>query len=209
MELAARTGVWHGGAPLPYLRRVAYLESHGTEWIDTRVYYSHETYMRAVASFSRDAGKENMIACMDEGNDHRKSFAIGWYLGYGIFGSFDSMLPAESGIKPEIGRFYRLENSRQGIVVDGNLYIREEINDFESRYTLFLFHFARNGKIVNGYGAQVRISDILITESNEKVMHLLPVLDFDSRPAMYDEVSGQFFYNQGTGEFTWGELGEE
>ena len=40
------------------------------------------------------------------------------------------------------------------------------------------------------------------------VLNLIPVLDLSGRPAMYDEVSGQFFYNQGTGEFTWGELGE-
>ena len=36
--------------------------------------------------------------------------------------------------------------------------------------------------------------------------NFIPVLDLSGRPAMYDEVSGQFFYNQGTGEFTWGEL---
>ena len=36
--------------------------------------------------------------------------------------------------------------------------------------------------------------------------NLIPVLDLSGRPAMYDEVSGQFFYNQGSGEFTWGEL---
>ena len=33
---------------------------------------------------------------------------------------------------------------------------------------------------------------------------LIPVLDWDMRPAMYDKVSGELFYNQGTGEFSYG-----
>ena len=41
---------------------------------------------------------------------------------------------------------------------------------------------------------------------NEFKFDYIPVLDLSGRPAMYDEVSGQLFYNQGTGEFTWGEL---
>ena len=36
MQVAARTGAWSGNE-LPYLRRVAYLESHGTEYIDTGI----------------------------------------------------------------------------------------------------------------------------------------------------------------------------
>lgn len=33
---------------------------------------------------------------------------------------------------------------------------------------------------------------------------LIPVLDSNGRPAMYDKISGRFFYNQGTGEFVVG-----
>lgn len=33
---------------------------------------------------------------------------------------------------------------------------------------------------------------------------LIPVLDYNNRPAMYDKISGQFFYNQGTDEFIVG-----
>ena len=45
-----------------------------------------------------------------------------------------------------------------------------------------------------------------ISKNGKKLRSYIPVLDSSGRPAMYDEVSGQFFYNQGTGEFTWGEL---
>lgn len=33
---------------------------------------------------------------------------------------------------------------------------------------------------------------------------LIPVLDWDMTPCMYDKVSGELFYNQGTGEFLYG-----
>lgn len=45
-----------------------------------------------------------------------------------------------------------------------------------------------------------------ISESGNLIRDFIPVLDLSGRPAMYDVVSGQLFYNQGTGEFTWGEL---
>lgn len=35
-------------------------------------------------------------------------------------------------------------------------------------------------------------------------LDLIPVLDWNMRPAMYDKISGQFFYNAGTGEFSYG-----
>ena len=35
------------------------------------------------------------------------------------------------------------------------------------------------------------------------VRDFVPVLDWDDRPCMYDNVSGQFFYNKGTGEFQY------
>ena len=49
------------------------------------------------------------------------------------------------------------------------------------------------------FGFRCYYNDVILCD-------FIPVLDISGRPAMYDEVSGNLFYNQGTGEFTWGEL---
>ena len=41
---------------------------------------------------------------------------------------------------------------------------------------------------------------------NELRMHLRPCLDTEGVPCMYDEVSEEYFYNQGEGEFTYKDL---
>lgn len=43
-----------------------------------------------------------------------------------------------------------------------------------------------------------------IWQDNVLVRDLIPVLDWDMTPCMYDKVSGQFFYNKGTGSFSYG-----
>ena len=40
------------------------------------------------------------------------------------------------------------------------------------------------------------------------IADFIPVLDWDNVPCMYDRVTEQFFYNQGTGTFLYGELEE-
>ena len=51
---------------------------------------------------------------------------------------------------------------------------------------------------------QGRIYDFKIYMDNELIMHLKPCLDASKVPCMYDEVSKQYFYNQGTGTFIVG-----
>jgi hypothetical protein len=36
------------------------------------------------------------------------------------------------------------------------------------------------------------------------VADFIPVLDLNDTPCMYDKVSGELFYNKGTGEFLYG-----
>ena len=52
MMLGARTAAWSGKA-LPYLRRVAYLESHGTEWLDTGIIPTKATSCKLDGQFRR------------------------------------------------------------------------------------------------------------------------------------------------------------
>lgn len=68
-------------------------------------------------------------------------------------------------------------------------------------YNIYLF--ARN---IKGSANNYMKGKIFYFEYDDGVQHrqFIPVLDNNMKPAMYDKVSGRLFYNQGTGEFTYG-----
>ena len=67
--------------------------------------------------------------------------------------------------------------------------------------TLYLFKTTEaNGSLSN----PSKIYYLKIYQSNELVFDGIPVLDNEGTPCMYDLVTETFFYNQGTGEFSYG-----
>ena len=74
---------------------------------------------------------------------------------------------------------------------------------FSSTYNAILF-----GRRINSSGAleelaQQRIDYFKMWENDVLVRDMIPCLDNNGTPCMYDTVSGKTFYNQGTGEFKW------
>ena len=188
MMLGARTAAWSGKA-LPYLRRVAYLESHGKEWIDTGVLSSSE--LEVAVDFVCNGG-----------------FVFGTYIQPYQF-SCDTDNPGYWRIDGFGGRPRR--NISKGVrhvivlrngpsTLDGDVVININSSFFDKGSRLLLFKAdAQVGLIGMVYSCS-------ISKNGKKLRSYIPVLDPSGSPAMYDEVSGQFFYNQGSGEFTWGEL---
>ena len=68
---------------------------------------------------------------------------------------------------------------------------------------IYLFGWNNNG-VLDSHPMRILLCEI--TYKNELLMNLLPCLDNNNRPCMYDTVSKQTFYNQGTGEFLYGEV---
>lgn len=63
---------------------------------------------------------------------------------------------------------------------------------------LKLFYYSEMGMV---FGEKSKISYFKLYHSEQLVLDLIPVLDQNNIPCMYDKVSDQFFYNQGTGTF--------
>ena len=65
---------------------------------------------------------------------------------------------------------------------------------------LKLFYYIEMGPI---FGAKSKISYFKLYHSDQLVLDLIPVLDQNNVPCMYDKISDQFFYNQGSGTFEY------
>lgn len=63
--------------------------------------------------------------------------------------------------------------------------------------------FARNYEGFQ-FGAKLKMYKCIIYENSIEVCNFIPALDSQGKPCMYDTVTKQSFYNQGSGEFIAG-----
>ena len=99
-------------------------------------------------------------------------------------------------------------------LVYGNRYIKDlYTNDFfasdsavvfsEFNLNIYLFGLNING-VYTPTDRRGKVYYFQIYDNDTLVRDFIPVLDGDGTPCMYDKVTKQFFYNQGTGEFIAG-----
>ena len=186
--------------------KLEYIESSGTQYIDTL--YMPNTYtsieMKA-SNFSDDsfaASPTGTWLCgARQGYLNR---AFGFYYNqssrqmYYAFGnqmpnvSYNSLYDGEKVIKAD----------STGLYIDKTLLVRMTSNAFTSPVTLLLFALNNNGSAISR--TSYRLHYFKILEGDTIVMDLIPIVDKSGVACMYDKVSGEFFYNQGTGDFIVG-----
>ena len=82
-----------------------------------------------------------------------------------------------------------------------------EIGTVKAEYPLVIFTTNRNGQpqVTEVFIQQYRLYGFSIKNAKaEFIMNLLPCLDKNGTPCMYDTVKRKFHYNEGTGEFIAG-----
>ena len=72
----------------------------------------------------------------------------------------------------------------------------------QNAYPLVLFAVAYKGSILKK--DSIIIYDFRIYDSDTLVRDYIPVIASTSRPCLFDKVSKECYYNQGTGEFLYG-----
>lgn len=112
----------------------------------------------------------------------------------------------DSKITPPINKRMIITKKPNQFIIGTNTY-NIKIGNIESKYPLVIFTTNRNGQpqISKNFLQQYRLYRFSIKNANEElIMNLLPCLDKNGTPCMYDTISKQAFYNQGTGEFIAG-----
>lgn len=121
-----------------------------------------------------------------------------WVLGYG--GRFSATS------SPVLGQRYAVTSElmvgKQTMNVDGSIVVNNaDTATVNTTRNMFLFGVNGNGTF-QGYGG-ARIYSCWIEVNGVLVRDFIPVLDWNDVPCMYDKVSGEFFYNKGTGKFLY------
>ena len=184
------------GLPAGY-QQCKYLESNGTQWIDTGIIPIFGDVLRTRAQrMDKDAavfyaGNKNQLAMLpsrygyDRGVVYTKYFqnatdAISFPLQY-----FDID-----------GVFHDLDYNQNGLFVDGTQVCGISANREAADSQLCLFR-------ANVLFSSVRIASFTLNRNDLTLLQLVPALDTGGVPCMFDLISKQSFYNQGTGEFLY------
>lgn len=190
---------------LPYDAEIEYLQSSGTQWIDTGVYgHMNHTYELVF--------QQTTVASAPIWGALGQPSYIGYNMSYTWLDSTQLCLRWESTtsgqryvrvnvidmnkhtIKISKGRIY-FDDSYKGISAGNN-------NDFVLERNLYLFSANRGGTV--GTIAQIKIYAYRDYDENNKLIRDFIPVRVGQVGYMYDKVSGQLFGNAGTGDFVLG-----
>ena len=197
-----------------YYCEVEYLASDGNQWIDT------EFVMEAgkVMSFNG-----NMMWTQSQGNanffygyrsvntaeyrgDMRAFFVYGASPAGRVAIRYGVNTDNSTNVAVSLNTKFNMSFDGDNLKVNGTTYATLTQEYTPANYqSMWLF----NCNCTGYYSADVnhfigRIYNWQIWSGGVLVRDLIPVLDWDMKPCMYDKVSGQLFYNKGTGNFTYG-----
>ena len=193
-----------GGLPDGYTA-VDYLQSSGTQWINTEITPSQDTKV-IIKFMANEWGYESLIGGRADANSNEQFTT---YFDADFGGRFlfrmDGMSSAITYTGFKIKTIYTAELSgtkMEFTLEDGTIPFTSgvTISDFSSTIPMLLFK-AQN---VSGSGLYGKVYSCKIYHQDSLVRDFVPCLDTNGKPCMFDFVSQKPFYNKGPGSFTWG-----
>lgn len=179
---------------LPYDRRVSCLRSTGTQYIDTGIVLtgSHEIYIRPYVEQNDTRGGliyfgTNSPNCwITTGAIRYSGNNMGFANNFRLLNAYNEFILNEKTVT--------INGESQNLT----------LGTFGTPGTQTAYLFRANSRYDN-LSNNLRISDWSVKKDGVLIQKFIPVIDLSGRPAMYDEITGKMFYNQGTGEFDWEE----
>ena len=186
---------------------IEYIESTGIQWIDTGVYWKYDYSLQMNITSINNSGN---FAFFGTSNNN------GWLQGEVSMFWYDTRLDIGVPNSNTTGTGYRIEdvyykntnyildyNNTGASITNAASGVRKNVSfynfysDYISNKPLYLFSVYRSPGAFKLHSARIYDNDILVRD-------MIPVLDYNGVPCMYDKVTDQFFYNAGTGQFIAG-----
>ena len=205
-------------------KRVEYLESTGTQYIDTGYIPQKNSIMKYdfKSNKTKTEGFTTLFGCQKSIYEERIYILFGTsnnvqinllnssYTGYFSLNNDGTFkLNAVGTFFTNDRTTYVINQLDEIISIGSNTWnFSDEYLDFiPTKNTIMLLTRNNNGvpDNTNEYSKGYSYGFEVLEESEQK-MNLIPCLDSDNKPCMYDTVSKKTFYNSGTGEFLYGNI---
>lgn len=180
-----------------YKAELAYIESTGTQWLDTGVTINTAT---DEVEFTFQNTGDTVYKWFFGEHDNNARFGLG--SGDGV--NKRNVAYSRNTYKVTDAQMY---NSQHTFVANVNGVFLDSVKiadfaSFSSTSTLYLFNLNLNG---GAYMGSARVWSYKHKRNGTLIRDLIPALDWNDTPCMYDKVTNELFYNKGTGEFLYGD----
>lgn len=208
-----RFGVLKGVVELPYAEELEWLESSGTQYINTGVYVNPDYSIEVTFVMTqRNATWDTLFGTR---NSQQSRFTARWANSatgkLGVHRSnakttnYESYDDANATKTMVTDTWHTIKLAKREYTFDGAL--RKTFSATTSTtsfsYPIFLFALCNAGSPAD-YGYFRIKSARMWNSSNELIRDFIPVIDKEGVACMYDKVNGEFYYNKGTGSFKVG-----
>ena len=187
-----------------YYTNIEYLESTGTQYIDTGVKFNNDTDKFELVYQVSDAQGNYFIA----GSGWLEPGKI-WVYSYRTGNRLSIYITDTSGSQREFYGFAGTDTLKHLITYDAKkLYVDGTLKADNSPYTFgeTPFNFSLFNSInSSGYYAKTKIYSFKMWKSGVLTRNMIPCYrKSDNKPGLYDIINNKFYINAGTGEFTKG-----
>lgn len=199
----------------PQLTELEYLESSGTQYIDTGYIPNNETGLRHTLLTWPDVDTIP-FGCRNSATTETRLYAPrprivpaenAIYRGFGWGTWLGQQFSNSLRDKPWYGWLNWLNCREARVEIDTAEFINSlKVLTFEPEFSVYLFTANIAGISSNQYAGKITAAAI---SQGEKIVHdFVPVLNEDGEPGMWDKVSKRFFGNDGTGTFGYALKGQ-
>ena len=189
------------GLPSDYTP-VEYLESTGTQWIQTDYCPCSETKIKSDCYFVQTGTNGRFFgngSTYSGGTDTFTTFMSAYTTG-AIILDFADVRKDRNNYNLSVGD-HSFVVDKNGIEIDGKLELQtNHTKTFKSSNPLSFF---ANGGLLSQAGDYWKIYNFIIYENDELKQSFVPYLDPTGTPCMYDTVTQTTYYNAGTGDFLY------
>ena len=190
------------GKRLPYDAELEYLESTGTQWIDTGVKPTSDTQVEI--TYKQPAAQSNVTIFGSRAAYNDRSYCI-WTNANGYI-RFDysptGRYSNANGPSSVVGDFVVVKKNGRQNFVNGTEYTANTAATFTCVGNAYLFAINNNGTADFKLSAQ--ISACKIYDANDTLVRDFIPVRKGTVGYLYDRVSGKLFGNAGTGDFVLG-----
>lgn len=176
----------------PYKQTLNYIQSNGSQYINSEVYATQNTKVVADAEYLNGTNYPMLCGSYVSGSNQ---FAIFYNAKWNAW--FGTKTATITG--GYTGRnTFSLDKTEFKV---GSSTVAISSGSFAS--TLSLYIFALHQDNIAYYQSSIRLYTLQIYESTTLIRDFIPVLDWSDVPCLYDKINRKLYYNIGTGSFTY------
>ena len=197
-----RCNIWHD---LPReFQRVEYIESHGTEYVDTGIKMQSGYKWEVEMAFTGFTNTFQQIGAIQQvGPDYRRT-----HCGYAKVDAYDNLIYYPNSESENAVMIAKDTSFHKFATEISSGYFKISIDNVTANKTFFaypnlsLYLFARNFGGSPTSWCTCRIKSSIITNGNSVIQNLVPCYrKSDNVIGLYDTINDKFYTNQGTGTF--------